>query len=45
MYEECVHCEGVADFIMIDGGWYICAGCIKEGKTDTEALEMEASNG
>jgi hypothetical protein len=35
--EECVHCEGVASFVMIEGGWYICAGCIKDGETDTKA--------
>jgi len=34
---ECVYCEGVADFEWLDGGWYVCTGCIKEGKTDTEA--------
>lgn len=39
MFEECVFCEGVADFIMIEGGWLACAGCIKEGKTDIESLE------
>lgn len=36
MTEECVYCEGVADFIQIDGGWYVCAGCIKDGETDTK---------
>jgi hypothetical protein len=39
--EECVYCEGVADFVMIDGGWYVCAGCIKEGQTDTEGINYE----
>jgi len=34
--KPCVYCEGVSDFVMIDGGWYVCTGCIKEGKTDTE---------
>ena len=34
-FEECVYCEGVADFIMIDGGWYVCANCVKDGETDT----------
>lgn len=34
---ECVYCEGVADFQWLDGGWYVCTGCIKEGQTDTEA--------
>jgi hypothetical protein len=31
----------VADFLWLDGGWYACTGCIKEGKTDTEAIEEE----
>jgi hypothetical protein len=35
----CVYCEGVADFHWLDGGWYVCTGCVKEGKTDTEAIE------
>jgi hypothetical protein len=39
---ECVYCEGVADFIWLDGGWYVCAGCIKEGDTDTKAEEEVA---
>jgi hypothetical protein len=34
--KPCVHCEGVSDFVQIDGGWYVCTGCIKEGLTDTE---------
>ncbi len=34
MTEECVYCEGAADFIQIKGGWYVCTGCIKEGETD-----------
>jgi len=34
---ECVYCEGVADFKWLDGGWYVCSGCIKDGETDTEA--------
>jgi hypothetical protein len=38
---ECVYCEGVADFQWLDGGWYVCTGCIKEGQTDTEAEEGE----
>lgn len=37
MFEECVYCTGVADYIMINGGWYVCAGCIKEGQDDTLA--------
>ena len=32
--EECVYCEGVADFIMIEGGWYVCRLCIQDGETD-----------
>jgi hypothetical protein len=38
---ECVYCEGVADFIWLDGGWYVCADCIKDGNTDTKPREME----
>lgn len=41
--DECVYCEGVADFQWLDGGWYICTGCIKEGKTDTEIEEGESN--
>lgn len=33
---ECVYCEGVADFKWLDGGWYVCTGCVKEGQTDTK---------
>ena len=36
--KECVYCEGVADFVWLEGGWHVCAGCVKEGKTDTEAI-------
>lgn len=32
----CVYCEGVADFQWLDGGFYVCTGCIKEGETDTQ---------
>jgi hypothetical protein len=39
---ECIHCEGVADFQWLDGGWYVCTGCIKEGLTDTQAEEGES---
>jgi hypothetical protein len=35
----CVYCEGVSDFVMIDGGFYVCAECIKDGETDTKAEE------
>lgn len=34
LMEECVYCEGMADFIQIEGGWYVCASCIKDGETD-----------
>lgn len=41
---NCVFCEGdIADFIWLDGAggqWRVCDGCIKEGKTDTEALNV-----
>ncbi len=40
---KCIYCEGVADFHWLDGGWYVCTGCVKEGKTDTEPIE-EADN-
>jgi hypothetical protein len=39
--QECVYCEGVADFTWLDGGWYVCTGCIKEGKTDTEPMDYK----
>lgn len=32
--EECSICEGVADFITIEGGWYLCKSCISDGKAD-----------
>jgi hypothetical protein len=38
---ECVYCEGVADFQWLEGGWYVCTGCIKEGKTDTQVQGEE----
>jgi hypothetical protein len=41
---ECVYCEGVADFVWLDGGWHICTGCIKEGYTDTKPQEKGESN-
>jgi hypothetical protein len=41
--KECVYCEGVADFQWLDGGWYVCTGCVKEGKTDTKG-ETEQDN-
>ena len=31
---ECCICEGNADYITIEGGWYVCRSCIDEGKTD-----------
>jgi len=39
--KPCTYCEGVADFVMIDGGWYACTGCIKDGESDTKAQEGE----
>lgn len=39
--KPCTYCEGVADFVMIDGGWYVCTDCIKDGETDTQAEEGE----
>jgi hypothetical protein len=41
---ECVHCEGVADFQWLDGGWYVCTGLTvsREGLTDTQAEEGES---
>jgi hypothetical protein len=42
--KPCTYCEGVADFVMIDGAWYVCADCIKDGETDTQA-EVGESNG
>jgi hypothetical protein len=32
--EECCICEGLADYITIEGGWYVCKECIKTGKSD-----------
>jgi hypothetical protein len=32
----CAYCEGVADFQWLDGGFYVCTDCIKDGETDTE---------
>jgi len=42
--EECVYCEGVADFITIDGGWYVCRGCIQDGETDIVAEQIVRCN-
>jgi len=39
--KPCTYCNGVADFVMIDGGWYVCAECIKDGETDIKALEQK----
>jgi hypothetical protein len=30
--EICVVCNEDADFILIDGGYYYCFQCIREGK-------------
>lgn len=43
-FEECVYCEGVADYIMIDGGWYVCRECIKDGEDDVVANENQDSH-
>jgi len=32
--DECCICEGLADYITIEGGWYVCKSCIEDGKTD-----------
>ena len=40
--KPCTYCEGVADFVMIEGGWYVCTDCIKDGETDTNAQEGES---
>jgi hypothetical protein len=29
---ECAECKGNADFITIEGGWYLCITCIQDGK-------------
>ena len=45
MFEECVYCEGVADFIRIDGGWYVCRECIKDDEEqDHLPQEIESAN-
>lgn len=38
---ECVYCDGVADFVMIEGNFCVCAGCIKDGETDTKSVDDE----
>jgi len=30
----CGDCLISADYITIEGGWYVCKGCIETGKTD-----------
>jgi len=42
MDRECTFCEGGADFLWFDdnGQWFVCSECIKEGKTDAEAMEV-----
>jgi hypothetical protein len=37
--EACVFCEGVADFIWLEGNgqFRVCVDCIKDGETDVEA--------
>lgn len=34
----CVYCNGVADFQWLDGGFYVCSECIKEGECDSNPL-------
>jgi hypothetical protein len=29
---ECYICNEDADYILTDGGYYVCRSCIKEGK-------------
>jgi len=29
---DCVFCKNPAQFSMFDGGWYICASCVKQDK-------------
>ena len=31
---DCAICNGSADYITIEGGWYVCQSCIKTGKSD-----------
>ena len=31
---ECCICESNADYITVEGGWYVCKECIETGKTD-----------
>lgn len=31
---ECSICQNSADYILIDGGYYLCGGCIKSDKID-----------
>jgi ribosomal protein S14 len=29
---ECWVCQQEADYILLDGGYYVCRSCIREGK-------------
>lgn len=29
---ECWICKDEADYVLLDGGYYVCRDCIKEGK-------------
>ena len=40
---ECCICEGLADYITIEGGWYVCKECIKTGKSEYQ-LQQERGN-
>jgi hypothetical protein len=31
---DCAICKDNADYIMIEGGWYVCQNCIKTGEID-----------
>ena len=31
---ECCICESNADYITVEGGWYVCKECIETGKRD-----------
>ena len=32
--DECYICKGLADYITIEGGWYVCKECVVTGKAD-----------
>ena len=33
---DCCICEGLADYITIEGGWYVCKECVVTGKNDRD---------